>query len=234
MGGATVSVARTGCSTTGWSDKTVTAADGSWSVIDPAAPGGACSHSAAYAGTSTYGSSTARTSVQVAFRTTDLTLTVVRGTGSTKKYAYVTGHLGAWHNGKTLRITAQPTGGTEILLASGTVDSAGKLTATYQPKTTTTYRVTYAGNDWYAAAESELRRRQSVSSRWSDQIAAVTTGCAVRWPNRRRTRFAFRAPPTRERRFRQRRRHPGADDLRPASGLPACPAGHRRLAGLVG
>jgi hypothetical protein len=91
----------------------------------------------------------------VAFRTTDLTLSLVRGAGSAKKYVYVTGQLGAWHNGKTLTTSAQPTGGAEVVLASGTIDSAGKLTAIYQPKTTTTYRVKYPGDDWYASAKAE-------------------------------------------------------------------------------
>jgi hypothetical protein len=147
VGGATVSVTRTGCSSTSWSGKTVTAGDGSWSVVDPAAPGGTCTYAASYAGSSTHASARMAASTSVSFRTTDLTLSVVRGTGSAKKYAYVTAQLAAWHNGKTLTITAQPSGGAEVVLASGPVDASGKLTATYQPKTTTTYRVTYAGDD---------------------------------------------------------------------------------------
>ena len=153
--GATVSVTRAGCSTTGWQASAVTNANGSWSVTDPAAPAGTCNYGVSYAGSSTRAAATSSASVAVALRTTDLTLSVVRGTGSNKKYAYVTAQLGAWHTGKTLRITAQPTGGAEVQLALGTVDSTGRLTATYQPKTTTTYRVTYAGDDWYAPAKAE-------------------------------------------------------------------------------
>ncbi len=106
VGGATVSVTRTGCSTTSWSDKAVTVADGSWAVADPAAPGGTCTYAASYAGSSTHASSRASTSTAVSFRTTDLTLSVVRGTGSAKKYAYVTAKLGGWHSNRTVTITA--------------------------------------------------------------------------------------------------------------------------------
>lgn len=86
-------------------------------------------------------------------RTPELTLSVVRGTGSTKKVAYVTGQLGATHTNRTLMITAQPSNGAEVVLASGTVDSAGRLTVSYTPKTTTTYRVKLTGDAWYATAE---------------------------------------------------------------------------------
>ena len=42
-----------------------------------------------------------------------------------------------------------------ILAADRWIATLGRLTATYQPKTTTTYRVTYAGDDWYAPAQAE-------------------------------------------------------------------------------
>ena len=155
LAGATVSVARAGCSSTGWQASAVTTPNGSWSVTDPAAPGGTCTYRATYAGDGTRAAAANSVPAAVSFRTTDLSLSVARGTGSSKKLAHVTAQLGAWHTGKTLRITAQPTGGAEVLLATGTVDSAGRLTATYSPKTTTTYRVTYAGDDWYAPAQAE-------------------------------------------------------------------------------
>lgn len=41
------------------------------------------------------------------------------------------------------------------MLASGTVDDSGTLTTSYQPRTTTTYRVKYAGDDWYSTATVE-------------------------------------------------------------------------------
>lgn len=155
---APVSVARDGCSASSWSGKAVTAHDGSWSVTDPAAPGGACTYTATFGGSSTHEASSTATATTVSFRTTDLTLSLVRGSGRDKKTVFVTGHLGAWHTGRTLTITAQPHGGAEVVLASGPVDSTGTLATTHQPKSTTTYRVTYAGDDWYAPAQ--VRRTQ--------------------------------------------------------------------------
>jgi len=152
VAGAAVQVLRAGCSPGDWSGQAVTTVDGSWSVTDPAPPAGSCSYHASYNGDATRAGSTASASTAVVLRTTNLGITVVRGTGNTKKLAYVTGQLGAWHTNRTLTITAQPSNGAEVVLASGSVDATGKLTATYQPKTTTTYRVKYAGDGWYAAA----------------------------------------------------------------------------------
>ncbi len=59
---------------------------------------------------------------------------MVHGTASTKQLAYVTGHIGGWNTNRTLTLTAQPAGGTQVVLASGPVDIAGKLTATCTPQ----------------------------------------------------------------------------------------------------
>lgn len=149
--GAAVTVLRAGCSTTGWQGSAVTAADGSWSVTDPAAPGGTCTYRASYGGDGTKAAASTSVSAAVAFRTPELTVSVVRGTGSTKKLVHITGQLGATYRNRTLIITAQPVGGPEAFVASGTVDSAGRFAATYTPRTTTTYRVKFTGDDWYAA-----------------------------------------------------------------------------------
>ena len=153
--GANVSVSRSGCTQTAWTASAATTLDGTWSVTDPAPPVGTCRYTASYAGGGGFAPSTASTSVPVSLRATELTLSVVRGTGSTEKLAYVTEHLGGWHTNRTVTITAQPVGGAEVTLASGPVDAAGNLTATYQPRTTTTYRARYAGDNWYAAAVAQ-------------------------------------------------------------------------------
>ena len=62
---------------------------------------------------------------------------------------YLTGHLDAWHANRTLTLTARPSGSSSLVLARGVVDSRGNLRARFRPRTTTTYRVTYAGDDWY-------------------------------------------------------------------------------------
>ncbi len=78
--------------------------------------------------------STAVSSPTVELRSTSPTLSVVHGTASTKQLAYVTGHIGGWNTNRTLTLTAQPAGGTQVVLASGPVDIAGKLTATCTPQ----------------------------------------------------------------------------------------------------
>ena len=155
LAGATVTVIRSGCTTAGWSALVTTAADGSWSAPDPSPPLGACSYRAAFAGTDVHLRSAALTGTTVAKRDTSVAVTLVRGTGSSKKLVHVTGSLSAWHSDRTLVITAQPSGGAEVTLARGPVSSAGTLTATYQPRTTTTYRVKYAGDDWYRPTAAE-------------------------------------------------------------------------------
>ena len=122
--GAAVSVSRSGCSQATWMASAVTTLDGTWSVSDPAPPVGICRYTASYAGGGGYAPSTASTSVPVSLRATELTLSVVRGTGSTKKLAYVTAHLGGWYTNRTVTITAQPAGRAEVTLASGAVDAA--------------------------------------------------------------------------------------------------------------
>lgn len=155
VGGATVEVTRSGCSTTGWSGKASTSADGAWAVTDSSPQVGTCSYAVTYAGGSDYSAARTATSATVSLRPTELTLTAVRGTGSNKKFVDLTAHLGGWRSNRTLTITAQPSGGQEVVLASGPVDAAGDLKARHQPKTTTTYRVRYSGDEWYSAAMAE-------------------------------------------------------------------------------
>ena len=69
-------------------------------------------------------------------RVPSLTINQVRGTGSTRKTVTITAHLGTTHVNRVMT------------LASGTVNANGNLVATYQPKTTTTYTATFAGDDW--------------------------------------------------------------------------------------
>jgi hypothetical protein len=90
--------------------------------------------------------------VKVQRQVTSLTIGQVRGTGSTKKTVTITARLGTTHVNRVVTITATPSGGASVTLASGTVNANGNLVATYQPKTTTTYTATFAGDDWYLPA----------------------------------------------------------------------------------
>jgi hypothetical protein len=153
VSGAGISVFRSGCTTSGSTLTATTTPNGAWSVTD-FPPVGSCTYTASYAGGNGYNAATASTQTVVSKRATDLTLAVARGTGSSKKLYTVTAHLGVTHTNRTVTITAT-SGGTTTTLASGSVDSAGNLTATYQPKTTTTYRATFSGDDWYLSATAE-------------------------------------------------------------------------------
>ncbi len=152
VAGARVLVLRNGCGPTGWQASTLTAADGRWSLVDPEPNGGTCSYTASYAGSVGTASAQAKASSVVALRPADLTLTAVRGTGSTKKLTYVTARLAAWRTNRTVAISAQSGSGPEVTLLTGAVDASGQLTVTHAPRTTTTYRVRYAGDEWYAGA----------------------------------------------------------------------------------
>jgi hypothetical protein len=156
VSGATVSVARSGCTATGWSGTAMTTADGSWSVTDPAPPAGTCTYRAAFAGTATVGRAEASASATVAHRQTTLTMSLVRGTGSAKKTVLVTGQLGPTSTNRTLTITAQAGGGAEVaLVTAGRVDGSGRLTVSHTPKGATTYRVRFTGDAWYAPVTVE-------------------------------------------------------------------------------
>lgn len=88
-------------------------------------------------------------------RANSLTLSVVRGTGEASKLVLVTAQLTGGSTNRTVTLTAQPVGGTEVVLADRPVDSSGVLTATYTPKKTTTYRATYSGDALWAPASAE-------------------------------------------------------------------------------
>lgn len=151
LAGQRVLVLRDGCGPVRWQVSTLTATDGRWSVVDPAPAGGTCTYSASFTGADGLAPARATASSVVALRPADLSLTVTRGTGSTKKLAHVTARLGAWRSNSTVVVTAQTGTGAEVTLATGPVDAAGLLTVTHTPKSTTTYRVRYAGDEWYAA-----------------------------------------------------------------------------------
>ena len=130
----------------------LTGTDGSYAVSD-SPPEGTCAYRASFAGDSTYAAAgSASVSVKVQRQVTSLSISQVRGTGSAKKTVTITAHLGTTHVNRVVTITATPSGGASVTLASGTVNANGNLVATYQPKTTTTYTATFAGDDWYLPA----------------------------------------------------------------------------------
>lgn len=79
------------------------------------------------------------------------------GSGRTGRTATVQAVLGDWHTNRSVTITAQPDGGTATVIAQGDVADDPTLTVTYQLRKATTFTVTYAGDDWYTAAEASTR-----------------------------------------------------------------------------
>ncbi|HEX6920187.1 MAG TPA: Ig-like domain-containing protein [Actinomycetes bacterium] len=159
VAGREVTVFRTGCSSTGSSStavgSAVTGADGAYSVTDNYPPAGTCGYYARFAGDTSYaGSTSATVTVNVAKRTASLSLSAVRGSGKDKKSVVVTAHLGPTHVNRVVTISVTPSGGSETVLVSGTVDANGDLTATYQSRTTATYTATFDGDDWYLPAKA--------------------------------------------------------------------------------
>ncbi len=154
VAGAAVSVTRSGCSST-WTAAATTAADGSWAVTDQGVPGGICTWEASYAESSTHASSSATASTSVALQESRLTLSAVRGTGSTKKQVTLTAQLTGGSTNRTVVLTAQTANGGEVVIASAAVDSTGRVTATHTPRGTTTYRARYSGDAFFTSATAE-------------------------------------------------------------------------------
>ncbi len=148
---AAVSVTRSGCTTTTttWRGGASTSATGTWAVWDPAPPRGTCTYRATYRGRDGYAGATATDATTVVRRPARLSLALTRGTGELRGHVLLKGHLDAWRTNRTLTLTAQRIGGREVVVARGPVTRYGNLRASYRPRGTTTYRVRYAGDDWY-------------------------------------------------------------------------------------
>jgi hypothetical protein len=86
-----------------------------------------------------------------------VSITATLGTRRDRRTATVTASLGIWHTNRTVTITALPDGGTATVIAEGEVTDDGTLTVTYPMRRATTFTVTYAGDDWYTAAEASTR-----------------------------------------------------------------------------
>jgi hypothetical protein len=86
-----------------------------------------------------------------------VSITATLGTRRDRRTATVTASLGIWHTNRTVTITALPDGGTASVIATGEVSDDGTLTVRYAMRRATTFTVTYAGDDWYTAAEASAR-----------------------------------------------------------------------------
>ncbi len=130
----------------------VVGSDGTFSFDDTPQVGGVADYTVAYPGDASHVTSTANHEVQVSRAAASVSVT----TGATY-YTYgatakVTAHLGTTYNGRTLSIYAQPYGGSKTLVKTGTVDSHGDLSTTYQVTRGTTFTASFAGDYRYAPA----------------------------------------------------------------------------------
>ena len=127
-----------------------TGVGGAFTVDDTPAVGGTNSYTVSYAGDADHQPASASTIVEVSRATPTLTLTSDKPTYEYKATATVTAHLGTTFNNRTVKIYATPYGASKVLIASGTVDASGNLTAKRVVTRRTTFSVTFPGDYRYA------------------------------------------------------------------------------------
>ncbi|MET7732944.1 hypothetical protein ABZT02_16460 [Streptomyces sp. NPDC005402] len=127
-------------------------ADGTFRVADVPQVGGANTYTVTYPGDSGHQAVNASATVQVSRSATAVSVTTNAPSYAYGATAKVTAHLGTTYNGRTLAIYAQPYGGRQALIRTGTVDSHGNLTATYKLTRKTTFTAAFAGDHRYAPA----------------------------------------------------------------------------------
>jgi hypothetical protein len=105
-----------------------------------------------YPGDSGHQAVSASATVQVSRSATAVSVTTDAPSYAYGATAKVTAHLGTTYNGRTLAIYAQPYGGRQTLIKTGTVDSHGNLAATYKLTRKTTFTAAFTGDYRYAPA----------------------------------------------------------------------------------
>jgi hypothetical protein len=138
-------------------DEGVTDQQGYVELRDTADTVGTFTYVLSYAGTESASTARHETVVVVEKFTGFVSITAALGTRREGRTATVTAFLGAWHTNRTVTITALPDGGTATVIATGDVADDGTLTVRYAMRRATTFTVTYAGDDWYTAAEASTR-----------------------------------------------------------------------------
>jgi hypothetical protein len=128
-----------------------TTAGGAFTLSDTPAVTGGYTYTASYQGDSTNHAATGALSVNVVGLTPALSLTATPGNSTYEPAIHLTAHLGTTKTSRTVAIYAKPFGGNaRFLVASGTVGSAGNLTASYPAKHSTTFSAVFAGDTAYS------------------------------------------------------------------------------------
>lgn len=128
------------------------AADGTFEVTDTPQVGGVNTYTVSYPGDDSRKASRASATIQVSRSATAVSVTANASSYSYAATATVTAHLGTTYNGRTVSIYAQPYGGTNKLVRTGTVDSHGNLVTSYKLSRNTVFSAVFAGDYRYAPA----------------------------------------------------------------------------------
>ncbi|MCX4823755.1 Ig-like domain repeat protein [Streptomyces sp. NBC_01142] len=126
---------------------------GTFYFTDTPSAGGKVTYTVRYKGDAEHVRSTGSASVEVSRTKTSLALN-----GDGKAYAYgtkatFTAHLGKTWKNRTVSVYAQPTGGVQKLVKTGTVNGKGDLSVTYPLTKNTTFTASYAGDARSAPAK---------------------------------------------------------------------------------
>ncbi|MEY9938174.1 YncE family protein [Streptacidiphilus sp. MAP5-3] len=132
--------------------KPVTAADGSWHFTDTSSIGGPVTYRIGYAGDSEQSAVSASATINIARSATTVSISANSSGYSYGGWAHVTAHLGRTWNGRTVEIDALPVGMPQTLVARGTVDRYGNLSAWYKVTRNTRFSAWFAGDYFYGTA----------------------------------------------------------------------------------
>jgi len=127
-------------------------ANNQFEFIDTPTSAGRTTYSVHYAGDAIDTPKTASVVVNVAKVQPVMSVT----SSVTNGIAHVTATLVGGSTNRTVTITATPSKGTPVVIASGPVDSLGQLTATYSQHTTTKFTASYTGDDRYLAGSAHF------------------------------------------------------------------------------
>jgi hypothetical protein len=145
-GGAFVSVAT---ATTG--------AEGTFELVDQPPDAGSYTYRATFAGDASHAPSSATAAVEAARLRAHVTISVSRSRVTFGQSVRVTAHVDKGPKPRTVEIVQRPVGGGVVVLKSGAVGTDGDLSATLEPKQTSTFIARFPGDDRYRPASATAR-----------------------------------------------------------------------------
>ncbi|MFC1400603.1 MULTISPECIES: hypothetical protein [Streptacidiphilus] len=128
------------------------AGDGTFSFTDAPHYGGTNTYTVTYAGDPIRSSAVGSANVKVSYSTPYLSVHTNASTFTYGTTATVTAQLGSTYANRAVTIYAQRYGGSRTAIATGTVNSSGKLTASYRVIKGTTFTAAFTGDFEFAPA----------------------------------------------------------------------------------